>query len=153
LKDIVRVENEYYVRATSALADDRTRVLKSGKTFAVFNRYGDIEALGPLRFGLFYAETRHLSHLTLRINERQPMLLSSTVREDNSSTVLGCDDSHGVGAFHCIRAIQLANAVFQQGQHQPTSSPSSKQQGRLGGSLGNRGQRRRQPFFRDRTRD
>jgi hypothetical protein len=39
MTDILRVENEYYVRATSALADDRTRVLKDGDTFAVFNRY------------------------------------------------------------------------------------------------------------------
>ena len=34
LTDIVRVADEYYVRASSALADDRTRVLKCGDTFA-----------------------------------------------------------------------------------------------------------------------
>jgi glycogen debranching enzyme len=82
--DIVRVKDEYYVRASSALADDRTRVLKYGDTFAVFNRYGDIEPLGLSRFGLFHAETRHLSRFTLRLNRRQPLLLSSTVREDNA---------------------------------------------------------------------
>jgi hypothetical protein len=37
LTDILRVEDEYYVRASSALADDRTRVLKHGDTFAIFN--------------------------------------------------------------------------------------------------------------------
>jgi len=84
LTDIVRVEDEYYVRASSALADDRTRVLKYGDTFAVFNRYGDIEALGTSRFGLFHAETRHLSRLALRLNQKQPLLLSSTIREDNA---------------------------------------------------------------------
>jgi glycogen debranching enzyme len=84
LTDIVRVEDEYYVRASSALADDRTRVLKYGDTFAVFNRYGDIEALGTSRFGLFYAETRHLSRFTLRLNHHQPLLLSSTIRDDNA---------------------------------------------------------------------
>jgi glycogen debranching enzyme len=83
LKDILTVENEYYVRATSALADDRTRVLKYGETFAVFNRFGDIEALGSVQFGLFYAETRHLSSMTFRVNGAQPMLLSSTIRDDN----------------------------------------------------------------------
>jgi hypothetical protein len=61
LTDIVRVADEYYVRASSALADDRTRVLKYGDTFGVFNRYGDIEAFGPAQFGLFHAEARHLS--------------------------------------------------------------------------------------------
>jgi hypothetical protein len=52
LTDIIQVADEYYVRATSALADDRTRVLKYGDTFAVFNRYGNIEAFGPSQFGL-----------------------------------------------------------------------------------------------------
>jgi glycogen debranching enzyme len=84
LSDIVRLEDEYYVRASSALADDRTRVLKYGDTFAVFNRYGDIEPLGLSRFGLFHAETRHLSRFTVRLNQKQPLLLSSTVREDNA---------------------------------------------------------------------
>ena len=84
MSDIVRLEDEYYVRASSALADDRTRVLKYGDTFAVFNRYGDIEPLGLSRFGLFHAETRHLSRFTLRLNQKQPLLLSSTVREDNA---------------------------------------------------------------------
>ena len=84
LTDIVRVEDEYYVRASSALADDRTRVLKFGDTFAVFNRYGDIEPLGTSQYGLFHAETRYLSRFTLRLNHKQPMLLSSTIREDNA---------------------------------------------------------------------
>jgi glycogen debranching enzyme len=83
VNDVLQVENQFYVRATSALADDRTRVLKYGKTFAVFNRYGDLETLGPMQFGIFYAETRHLSRFTLRLNGDDPMLLSSTIRQDN----------------------------------------------------------------------
>ena len=54
MADIVRVKDQYYVKATSALADDRTRVLKYGDTFAVLNRYGDIEPLGFGQFGLFH---------------------------------------------------------------------------------------------------
>jgi len=84
LTDIVRVENEYYVRASSALADDRTRVLKYGDTFSVFNRFGDIEPVGPSKFGLFYSECRHLSQFTVQVNGRQPLLLGSTIREDNA---------------------------------------------------------------------
>jgi glycogen debranching enzyme len=82
--DIVRVKDEYYVKATSALADDRTRVLKYGDTFAVLNRYGDIEPIGHGQFGLFHAETRHLSRMTLQLNQQTPMLLSSTIRDDNA---------------------------------------------------------------------
>jgi len=82
--DVLAVDNEYYVRATSGLADHRTRVLKYGDTFAVFNRYGDIEALGPLQFGLFHSESRHLSRMALYVNDRQPQLLGSTVRQDTA---------------------------------------------------------------------
>ena len=84
MSDIVRLADEYYVRASSALADDRTRVLKHGDLFLVVNRYGDIEHLGASRFGLFYAESRHLSRFSMRLNQLQPLLLSSTVAEDNA---------------------------------------------------------------------
>jgi len=84
LRDIIRIKEKYYVLASSALADDRTRVLKYGDTFAVFNRYGDIESVGHGQLGLFHLETRHLDRMTIRLNGRKPLLLSSTVREDNT---------------------------------------------------------------------
>jgi hypothetical protein len=74
----------YYIRKSSALVDDRTRVLKSGDTFAVLNRYGDIEDLGFSQFGLFHAESRHLSRFTMRLHQQQPLVLGSAVREDNA---------------------------------------------------------------------
>jgi glycogen debranching enzyme len=119
--DIVRLENEYYVRASSALADDRTRVLKYGDTFAVFNRYGDIESFGPSRFGLFHAESRHLSRFTLRIGEKEPLLLSSNIRDDNaflSVDLTNLDyDIHGSlprGIIHTFRLQFLRNAACYQ---------------------------------------
>ena len=84
MSDIVRLADEYYVRASSALADDRTRVLKYGDIFLIANRFGDIEHLGASRFGLFYAESRHLSRFSLRLNQLQPLLLGSAVGEDNA---------------------------------------------------------------------
>jgi PAS domain S-box-containing protein len=45
LGNIIRIKGKYYVLASSALADDRTRVLKHGDTFAVFNRDGDIDGV------------------------------------------------------------------------------------------------------------
>ena len=123
MSDIVRVEDEYYVRASSALADDRTRVLKYGDTFAVFNRYGDIEALGTSRFGLFHAETRHLSRFTLRLNQKQPLLLSSTIRDDNAflsvdvtnvDTSLNGDAELSRGMVHLFRLQFLRGATCYQ---------------------------------------
>src|ERR671919_2530562 len=84
LDDVIRVEDQYYILATSPLADDRTRVLKHGETFAVFDRYGDIQPIGLGEQGLYHEGTRFLSRLVLRVGRRRPLLLSSTVKEDNA---------------------------------------------------------------------
>jgi glycogen debranching enzyme len=120
LTDIVRVADEYYVRASSALVDDRTRVLKWGDTFAVLNRYGDIEDLGFSQFGLFHAESRHLSRFSLRLNQQQPLLLGSTVRDDNAflsvdvtnvDTALSSDERLPRGTIHVFRSQFLSLAT------------------------------------------
>ena len=49
--------------------DDRTRVLKHGETFAVFDRFGDIQPLGVRRAtGLYHDGTRYLSRCELRLD-------------------------------------------------------------------------------------
>jgi glycogen debranching enzyme len=84
LDDVIRVEDQYYILATSPLADDRTRVLKHNETFAVFDRYGDIQALGLGEQGLYHEGTRFLSRCVLRLGGDRPLLLSSTVKDDNA---------------------------------------------------------------------
>ncbi|MGA2192533.1 MAG: amylo-alpha-1,6-glucosidase [Nitrospirota bacterium] len=84
MSDIIKVGDQYYVLATSAFADDRTNVLKEGDTFAVFDRYGDITPMGRGEQGLFHEGTRFLSRLELRLGKERPLLLSSTVLDDNS---------------------------------------------------------------------
>jgi glycogen debranching enzyme len=83
MHDLIEVENQYYIRAQSSLADDRRLVLTRGDTFAVFDRYGDVQPIGVAQHGLFHQETRHISKLGLRIEGRRPLLLSSAIREDN----------------------------------------------------------------------
>jgi glycogen debranching enzyme len=82
--DIIQVHDEYYIRASSSLADDRTRVLKQGETFAVFDRAGDFHPIGRGQQGLYHDGTRFLSRLELRIDGERPILLSSTVTEENA---------------------------------------------------------------------
>ena len=82
-QDVIEVGQQFYIRASSSLADDRTRVLLHGDTFAIFDRNGDIQPVGFGQQGIFFRETRHLSRLDLRIRDVRPLLLSSTVREDN----------------------------------------------------------------------
>ncbi len=82
--DILQVADRYYILATSSLADEQDRVLKQDETFAVFDRYGDIKPVGLGEEGIYQAGTRYLSGLMLRIARQRPMLLSSTIREDNA---------------------------------------------------------------------
>ncbi len=81
--DVIEVGNQFYIRAESSLADTRTLVLLHNDTFAVFDRYGDIQPVGMGQQGLFHEETRYLSRLELQIGKRRPLLLSSSTREDN----------------------------------------------------------------------
>jgi glycogen debranching enzyme len=118
-EDVFSIGQEFYVRATSSLADDRTRVLKYGETFGVFNRYGDIESLGPKAFGLFHMETRHLSRLAFYLGGRKPLLLNSTIREDNSLLSIDAtnldtqspdNDYVQQGTIHVFRSASLSKS-------------------------------------------
>ena len=82
-QDVIEVGQQFYIRASSSLADDRTRVLLHGDTFAIFDRNGDIQPVGFGQQGVFFREARHLSRLDLRIRDMRPLLLSSAIREDN----------------------------------------------------------------------
>src|SRR5690242_16769471 len=82
--EVIRVRNEFYIRSSSARVDVRTRVLKQGDMYAVFDRFGDIETFGTGELGLYYQDTRFLSRLTMRLGKDRPLLLSSTIREDNA---------------------------------------------------------------------
>ena len=73
----------YHILAASSLADERTRVLKHGDTFAVFDHYGDIKAGGLGEEGLYHEDTRYLSCLLLELEGSRPFFLGSTVRDEN----------------------------------------------------------------------
>ena len=79
----------FYIPATSSLQERRPRTLKHGDTFAVFDHNGDIIAGPGSPEGLFHADTRYLSHLSLWLGGERPLLLSSTLRADNAT--LTCD--------------------------------------------------------------
>ncbi len=82
--DVIQVKDQYYILAGSSLADDRTRVLKQGDTFAVFDKRGDIEPVGKAVHGVYKGDTRFLSQWALRLGRERPLLLSSAVRNDNA---------------------------------------------------------------------
>jgi glycogen debranching enzyme len=65
------------------VADERTRVLKHGDTFAVFDHYGNIKPGGLGEQGLYHEGTRYLSCLLLALEDGRPFFLGSTVRDEN----------------------------------------------------------------------
>src|SRR5512142_468483 len=80
--------DDFDIIINSSLAGSQTRVLKDGETFAVFDAQGEIRPFGVETHGIYRYETRHLSRLLLRIEGRRPLLLSSTIKDDNDLFVV-----------------------------------------------------------------
>jgi hypothetical protein len=80
----IQIGDKWYVAATSAGAEDQPQVLKNDQTFAMFDRFGDIQALAPGKEGLYHNDTRFLSHQELLIDGVRPLHLGSSVEESNS---------------------------------------------------------------------
>ena len=83
LRECVLHPYRYYILATTPRTIEDYLVLKSGDTFAVFNRYGDIGREGLGEEGIFHRGTRYLSRLEFLLCDTRPFLLSSAVRSDN----------------------------------------------------------------------
>ena len=81
--------DEHVIHAAVSTEEQRTRTLKHGDTFAVFDHSGDAISRPDSPAGIFHCDTRHLSHLCLLMSGARPMLLSSTLRDDNAALI--CD--------------------------------------------------------------
>ncbi|HZI89294.1 MAG TPA: amylo-alpha-1,6-glucosidase, partial [Candidatus Polarisedimenticolia bacterium] len=119
--DIIRHQDQYYILATSSRVDDRTRVLKHGETFAVFDRFGDMAPVGIGELGLYHEGTRFLSRLGLFLDQERLLLLSSRVSDDNTTLTVdltnpdvpGEGDIVAVsrGAIHVAREMLLREGI------------------------------------------
>ena len=76
-------ETPFYIPATGSSSRSR-RTLKHGDCFAVLDSHADIGATPGGPDGIFFRDTRYLSHLKLLLNGMHPLLLGSNVRDDNS---------------------------------------------------------------------
>jgi len=77
-------ESPFYIPMTGPAARPR-RSLKHDDTFAVLDSHGDIGASAGGPDGLFNSDTRYLARLELVLDEVQPLLLGSNLRDDNSA--------------------------------------------------------------------
>ncbi|HEY2729628.1 MAG TPA: glycogen debranching N-terminal domain-containing protein, partial [Polyangia bacterium] len=100
--EVLELHDQFYIQVTSSRADDRTRVLKHGDTFAVLDRFGDVQPVGLREQGLYHDGTRFLSRFELRVGGRRPLFLSSTVKKEND-----------------LLTVDLANADLAESDHKP----------------------------------
>jgi glycogen debranching enzyme len=77
-------ESPFYIPMTGQAARPRT-ALKHDDTFIVLDSHGDIGASAGGPDGLFHADTRYLARLLLKLDDVQPLLLGSNLRDDNSA--------------------------------------------------------------------
>ncbi len=118
--DEVREVPEQNVPIDPTHIDPETLVLNHGDSFGVFDRWGDILNVGKRLQGVFHAGSRYLSYLEVRVFDQRPLLLSSTIREDND--VLSADYSNPYvqtddqiieeGTIHINRIKFIRNGVF-----------------------------------------
>lgn len=84
MEDVIHVTDDYYIRAKSGLADERTCVLKHNDLVGVFDRRGDIEAIGLSKHGIFLDDMRFLSRLVFRLEGERPQLLGSNIKDQDA---------------------------------------------------------------------
>src|ERR1700754_3180071 len=77
-------ESPFYIPMTGPATRPR-RSLKHDDTFIVLDSHGDIGASAGGPDGLFNADTRYLARLELVLDDLQPLLLGSNLRDDNSA--------------------------------------------------------------------
>ena len=73
--------DRFYILVPPTPGDIQWRTLKCGNTFAVLDRFGDIPT--GTAGGIFYQDCRHLSEMRLLLGNHRPLLLKSTIRDDN----------------------------------------------------------------------
>src|SRR5262249_19924796 len=114
----------YHILAASSPADERTRVLKHGDTFGVFDHYGDIKPGGLGEEGLYHEGTRFLSCWLLALEGARPFFLSSIVRHENDQLTVALTNpdlvrdgqvQRPLGALHlALRRFLWRSVCYQQ---------------------------------------
>src|SRR6478752_519818 len=115
-------ESPFYIPMTGPAARLR-RSLKHDDTFIVLDSHGDIGASAGGPDGLFNADTRYLARLEMVLDEVQPLLLGSNLRDDNSALTVDLSNSDVYrdgrltlqkDTLHILRSIFLWRGTFYQ---------------------------------------
>lgn len=115
---IQSAEEKFHIPADAVNIDDRVKVLNHLDSFAIFDRWGDIHPQARKAQGIFHQGTRFLNRLELRLNKKKPVLLSSSIKEDNDilSVDLTNHDLHNCNIqennIHISRTQFIRNGVY-----------------------------------------
>lgn len=112
------IDEKFHIPADAVNIDDRVKVLNHLDSFAIFDRWGDIHPQARKAQGIFHQGTRFLNRLELRLNKKKPVLLSSSIKEDNDilSVDLTNTDLHTCNiqenSLHISRTQFIRNGVY-----------------------------------------
>lgn len=103
-------------------ADDRVHVLNHCDTFGIFDRWGDILPGGKGVHGLYHKDTRFISRLQILINSVRPILLNSTIEEENevlsvdltNPALTDASDNIPYGALHLRRRQLIVDHTYRE---------------------------------------
>ena len=103
-------ESPFYIPMTGPAARPR-RSLKHDDTFIVLDSHGDIGASAGGPDGLFNADTRYLARLELVLDEVQPLLLGSNLRDDNSGLTVDLTNPDVYRGGHIVLQKDMLHIV------------------------------------------
>ena len=107
-------ESPFYIPMTGP-ATRRRRSLERDDTFIVLDSHGDIGASAGGPDGLFNADTRYLARLEMVLDEVQPLLLGSNLRDDNSALTVDLTNSDvcATAGWCCRRTpLHIVRLIF-----------------------------------------
>jgi glycogen debranching enzyme len=116
------LETPFSIPGTGSSTRPR-RTLKQGDCFAVLDSHADIGAIPGGPDGIYYCDTRYLSHLEMLLNGKQPLLLGSNVRDDNSILTVDLTNpdiyldqklAQPKAALHIVRTLFLLHGTAYQ---------------------------------------
>ncbi|MEO6945918.1 MAG: glycogen debranching N-terminal domain-containing protein, partial [Nitrobacter sp.] len=94
-------DESFRIEATEATARPR-QTLKSGDTFAIVDSHGDIGVVAGGTDGIFHCDTRYLSRLEVLIDGMHPLLLGSSIRDDNTTLTVDLTNPDKYSGNKCI---------------------------------------------------
>ena len=118
MTDTLQAAESYEIISEADRIESPLRVLKHGDSFGVFDQHGDIVAGEGGAQGFYYNDTRFLARLEVAIASRRPLLLSSSVTDDNTVFTVDLTNPEirrgetpvvARGQIHVFRSIVLCN--------------------------------------------